>query len=450
MADLRARLKPVRSPRLTLVALGCMAGLLAACGGGGTTPDAVVAAAAAPDSTALVSPDPALSDGAGAVNDEVGDDPSPEGAAPAPDPDPVAMPGSTPEPAPVPAPAPAPTPAPTPEPAPLPEPAPVPEPAPTAPPDTSSAPDDPVLSLESGEVIVATGDGQTAVIHGQVAMGPAISEGGLWFDVDPGRLSFQYQGGDASERSARVAADPVDPSNHTIEFLLQTANVRDADGQALKGRVQMNAYASESMRARELRLRTRMYLADGFTALRTLTRAFRWLTISEWWNDAGWTGQAYPFRITVDITKPAAQAGARLYFGVRAETLNLATNQWDTTVWSQINSDVPVPVGRWVTLEYHFREGDAQAGRFYLAMVPDGGERAVLFDHRGWTHHPANPSPDGLTHLNPVKLYTSRVLVDHARDAGHPLRVYWDDIGLRLCRQRFDPATSPCRPETSR
>jgi hypothetical protein len=82
--------------------------------------------------------------------------------------------------------------------------------------------------------------------------------------------------------------------------------------------------------------------------------------------------------------------------------------------------------------------------------VPDGGTRVVLFDQRGWTHHPDNPAPDGLTHLNPVKLYTHRALIEHAAAAGHPLRVLWDDIGFRLCRQHVDPATSPCRPETFR
>ena len=278
----------------------------------------------------------------------------------------------------------------------------------------------------------------------------AGNEDGGWFDVDPGRLTVQYQGGDASERIARVAPDPADSSKHALEFLLRAANVRDADGTAVKGRVQMNAYATESVRAKEVRLRARMYLSEGFTDLRRLPQSFGWLTVSEWWNDAGWTGQAYPFRVSVNIVKPAAVAGSRLYFGVRAETLNLATNKWDKTIWSQTNADVPVPVGRWVTLEYHFREGDANEGRFYMAMVPDGGERVVLFDHRGWTHHPGNPSPDGLTHLNPLKLYTSKALIDYARNAGHPLQVFWDDIGFRLCRERLEPATSPCRPETFR
>jgi hypothetical protein len=316
--------------------------------------------------------------------------------------------------------------------------------------ESESEPDERRLSLESGESVVVTGDGQTAVLQGPTVTASAWSSADAGFDVDPGRLTVQYQGGDESERVARVVGDPDDTANHVLEFLLRAANVRDAEGAPQKGRIQLNAYATESVRAPEIRMKVRMKLADGFEQLRSFDRAFRWLTLSEWWNDAGWTGQAYPFRITLDVTKPAAQAGARLFFAVRAETLNVATRQWDTTVWSQVNTAVPVPTGRWVTLEYHFREGGANEGRFYLAMVPDGGTRVVLFDQRGWTHHPDNPAPDGLTHLNPVKLYTSKALIEHAAATGHPLRVHWDDIGFRLCRRLMNVESSPCGPAALR
>lgn len=412
--------------RLNLVALACLAGVLSACGGGGSA-SSVESVVAAPGPVALGSVGDSLVDGATAPNVDPGDT-APPAVVEAPQ-------------------APAPFPEPEPEPEPPPSAAPTSAPAPVAAPAPESL--DPAITLDAGEQILDSGDGRIATLEGQQPMRLA-GGGAADFDVDPGRLTVQYQGGDASERSARVTADPVDPSNRAIEFLLQAANVRTDASDPVKGRIQLNAYATESLRAKEVRLRTRMYLGEGFNQLRTWPTTFRWLTLSEWWNDAGWTGQAYPFRITLNITKPLATSGARLYFGVRAETLNLTTNKWDTTVWSGTNTAVPVPVGRWVTLEYHFREGDANEGRFYLAMVPDGGERVVLFDQRGWTHHPDNPAPDGLTHLNPVKLYTAKALIDHARNAGHPLRVHWDDIGFRLCRVRHEPGSSPCGPETFR
>ena len=441
---------PAALQRAHRVALGCLTAWLVACGGGGGVDPAAPAPSAAvtPGAVALDTTDLDPAAAAQLANDEPGE--SGAEAVPATTSAVDDAGASTPEvetPSPT-APAPAIEPPPSAEP-PLAEP-PTDTP-PTAEPPASRPADDPTWGLEAGASVEPTGDGQMAVLSGLSPLAGSLSDAtGTPFDVDPGRLSVQYQGGDASERLARVAADPSNPANHVLEFLLQAANVRDADGNAVKGRVQLNAYAVETVRAREVRLRMRMKLADGFEQLRSLDRAFRWLTLSEWWNDAGWTGQAYPFRITVDVTKPVAQAGSRLFFGVRAETLNVATQKWDTTVWSQLNTAVPVPLGEWVTLEYHFREGDASEGRFYMAMVPDDGQRVVLFDHRGWTHHPDNPAPDGLTHLNPAKLYTSKVVIDHAAAAGHPLRVHWDDLGFRLCRQRFDAATSPCRPETFR
>lgn len=310
---------------------------------------------------------------------------------------------------------------------------------------------EPTLDLESGEIVMSTGEGQTALLQGQTVTTKASGgNAAVGFDVDPGPLTLQYQGGNETERVAQVRVDPTDGQNHVLEFLLMAPNVRDDDGVPLKGRVQLNAYAADTVRSKEIRLKLRMNLADGFEQLRSLDSSFRWLTLSEWWNDAGWTGQGYPFRITLDVIKPAAQPGSRLFFALRAETLNLATRKWDTTVWSKVNTAVPAPIGRWVTLEYHFREGDENAGRFYLAMVPDGGDRVILFDQRGWTHHPDNPAPDGLTHLNPAKLYTSKALVEHAAASGHPLRVHWDDLAFRLCRDVQDPEASPCGPQTFR
>ena len=304
-------------------------------------------------------------------------------------------------------------------------------------------PTDPVISMEDGVSLIEDHATQTAKL-----VAPAMSSNGTDFGVDPGRLTVAYQGGDASEREAFIGRDPVNASNRVLSFLLRSANVREGGAAAKKGRVQLNAYSKNSVRARELRLRARMFLSPDIDLLRTYPRTISWLTISEWWNNAGWTGQEFPFRITVDVTKPLAAVGAPLHFTVRAETKSVSLNRWDTKVWTMANTSVPVPVGQWVTLEYSCREGDAQHGRFYMALQPDGGERVVIFDHRGWTHHPSDTAPDGFTHLNPLKLYTSKALIDHVRNAGGSLAVHWDDIGFRLCRNHAASGLSPCAPES--
>lgn len=302
------------------------------------------------------------------------------------------------------------------------------------------------ITLQSGETLLARADGQSALLDRSALPTDAGSAEEGQYSAEPGQLVVQFQGGDERERWARIMAEPRNPINRTLTFQLMEANVRDAAGNATKGRVQLNAYSAEAVRAPELRFRTRMLLGSDFAMLRTLPKPFRWLTISEWWNNAGWTGEPYPFRISVNLAKPSASVGAPLIFDVRAEVLNPATQKWDIVVWQQSNNTASVPIGQWVTMEYYLREGGPGEGRFYLAIEPDAGERVVVFDVQGWTHHPNDPSPDGFTHLNPLKLYTDKELIDHVRGQGGSLRVQWDDLEFRLCRQIFAQSTSPCRP----
>lgn len=304
-----------------------------------------------------------------------------------------------------------------------------------------------VATYDRGEHLEPAPDGQTAVLRGVLPDAESLlTETGDPVGSDPGRLSIQYEGGVESERLAHLVDDPVRAGNKVLAFTLWQANVSDAFGQPTKGRVQMNAYDAGKVRAKEVRLTTRMYLPADVALLREMSTSMNWLTISEWWNDAGWTGGAYPFRVGVNIVKPSSGKGTALNFSATAQTLDRATNQWSAPVWQVVNRTVQVPTGKWVTLEYSFLEGDESTGRFYMAMTPDGGIRRVLIDARGWTHHPQNPAPDGLTQLNPLKLYTSKSAIEHVREMGGALSVYWDDLAIRLCRERGAEASSPCAP----
>lgn len=306
-----------------------------------------------------------------------------------------------------------------------------------------------VATYDRGEHLEPAPDGQTEILRGVVPDPVStLTESGDPVGSDPGRLSIQYEGGVESERLARLVDDPVRAGNKVLAFTLLQANVVDASGLPTKGRVQMNAYDAGRLRAKEVRLTTRMYLPADVALLREMSTSMNWLTISEWWNDAGWTGGPYPFRVGVNIVKPSSIKGTALNFSATAQTLDRATNQWSSPLWQVVNRTVQVPTGKWVTLEYSFLEGDESTGRFYMAMTPDGGIRRVLIDVRGWTHHPQNPAPDGLTQLNPLKLYTSKSAIDHVRQMGGALSVYWDDLAIRLCRERGAEASSPCAPDS--
>lgn len=303
---------------------------------------------------------------------------------------------------------------------------------------------DVLTGFDSGEVLIPSADGQRAELVGSYSQRAVLGRPASAYDMNPGSLAVQYEGGNYTQRHAEIARERSGNANRVLNFYLSEANVRDASGKATKGRVQLNAYQSAEVRAREVRFSTRMYLRPGFDTLRDMSGTFSWLTISEWLNNAGFAGQPYPFRIYVSIVKPSKAGGSPLRFSVHAQARDEGTKSWNKTIWKSTNEAAEVPTGKWVTLEYWFREGNRSQGRFVLTATPDDGKRQVIFDVRGWTHHPDDPHPDGLTHLNPVKLYTSKAILDYLGAKGKSLEVSWDNLAFRLCRDRSAESSSPC------
>lgn len=242
---------------------------------------------------------------------------------------------------------------------------------------------------------------------------------------DIGEFNIQYQGGDSTMRFARIISEPGNPENKVLHFWLDQPNV---DNQ--KGRIQANVYGNRGLR--EVYQSVRMFLHDDFNAVRTFPEKIHWLTIAEFWNNITWS-QSVPhgFRITLGLGKPMV-GESDLYFIVDAQDCELFADgkQKYTTIWAETNEAVMVPVGEWFTLDYYYKEGDDEGGRFYLSIIPEDGVRQVVFDLRKITHNTQDPSPDGLGHFNPIKLYTSKKLIEYMRDNGKTLQLYWDDLML--------------------
>jgi hypothetical protein len=175
-----------------------------------------------------------------------------------------------------------------------------------------------------------------------------------------------------------------------------------------------------------------MFLPADFNSVKTYPKEIRWLTIAEYWNNITWSQTVpYGFRITVGIGKPTALE-SDLYFIIDAEDCQLFKDgkQKYTTVWAQTNKAVKVPIGKWFTLDYYYKEGDQTNGRYYLSIMPDGESKQVVFDIKNFTHNTADPNPDGVTDFNPMKLYTSKDLINYLRSKNKTLQIYWDDFKL--------------------
>jgi len=294
-----------------------------------------------------------------------------------------------------------------------------------------------ILSSAKAELIFQSGfePGSTVVTKGSDAditgKDLSVEAPNDWtedFDKHPevGTFSLQYQGGDESQRYTKIIAEPGNPQNHVLHFWLNEPNV-----EGKKGRIQANIYGGEKG-LKEFYQSERIFLTEDFNTVRTFPNEIHWLTIAEFWNNITWS-QSVPnrYRLTLGIGKPV-KGESDLYFIVDGQDCQLFSDgsQRYTTLWSETNQNIKVPIGKWFILEYYYREGDSKTGRFWMSIQPEGGKREVVFDLTKVTHNSSDPNPDGVTEFNPLKLYTSKQLIDYMKSQGKTLQIYWDDFKL--------------------
>jgi len=85
-------------------------------------------------------------------------------------------------------------------------------------------------------------------------------------------------------------------------------------------------------------------------------------------------------------------------------------------------------------MEYRYKEGDKDNGKFWMSITPDGGSKQVVFDITNYTHNTKDPAPNGVTGFSPMKLYTSREIVGFMKDQDKTLQIYWNDFKLWLTK----------------
>lgn len=295
-----------------------------------------------------------------------------------------------------------------------------PAPAETAPPQAQ-----PELIFQSGFEggckVVPLGESQNAIV-GQDTTLPEKNDWVKDLEERAGirQCRIEYTGGDDSKRYAKIIPEPGNPGNHVLQFWLGDSWM--ASEHTVKGRVQVDFYGMREG-LKEFYQSVRVFLPEDMKTLRSYPHPITWCTISEFWNNTWWGGNKNGFRVTLGIGKPTA-AESDLEFILDAQDPGMKR------VWGVSNHQVKVPIGKWFTMEYYFKEGDSKSGRFFLAIRPEGGQRQVVYDVTGFTHNTRDPSPDGLTDYNPMKLYTSKELVGYMRSQGKALQIYWDDFRL--------------------
>jgi hypothetical protein len=269
-----------------------------------------------------------------------------------------------------------------------------------------------------------------------------------------GTLRIYHEGGDETQRYARIVPDEVDPTNHVLRFWIGEPNVviQEPSGPQPKSRVQAELYGNSDLREFYQSVRVRFH--PDLALLKQFPDPFAWFTLAEFWNKPFWSEVSedapipYPFRMSLGVWKLASGPVDALYFGAEAQVMVSASPHFRVKkVWDEANTDFPIPFGCWLTVETYYREGDRETGRFFCAVTPEDGPRTVLFDIHNWTHHPENPAPEGLTHYNPLKVYTSAQIVEFLRERCAAVQVDWDDFALWRGRPP-DISEADCRTQS--
>lgn len=246
-----------------------------------------------------------------------------------------------------------------------------------------------------------------------------------------GKPRIEFEGGSQQERSAEITNDPYDsPSNKVLSFGIKKPNVLGSKGTPVKGRVQMNVYGKQGYK--HVKFSVKLLLDAKFAVLAEYPKMIDWLTLSEWWNNIVWNGQDYPFRMTVNLSKKEGALKEPIHFQIRAQTYDYNTKKWDRPIWEEVSSRFPVPFGKWMLLEYELFEGDRNHGRFILNVTLEDEGTFNIFDIHNFTYHPDDPNPDGISHFNPLKLYTNVHVINFVNSHGGSFKVYWDNFNLEV------------------
>ncbi len=246
------------------------------------------------------------------------------------------------------------------------------------------------------------------------------------------RIYYGYGSGDTSSRIASIVADPLNPENKVLHYWYKGP----VEGKMRKARMQSSYSGRKDLK--EWYSKSRILLPHDLSAIAKHDGAIgtasvlnahppMWFTLAEFWSNlaGGKKTITNTFRITLAIRKDAG-AGKKLRFGLTGEVWvnSMSTYQ---SVWDVECRDCTIPFGEWLQTETYFKEGDYKTGRFYWALTREDGTKIVVFDVHDYTHHPDDPSPNGMQDLSLFKLYTSPTLVDLIRENGGVTQIYWDD-----------------------
>lgn len=243
------------------------------------------------------------------------------------------------------------------------------------------------------------------------------------FEEHPSIGDFKINCGDGqeSQRWAKIEKDPTNATNNVLAFRILEPHQYEP-GQ-WKGRVQVDLNGNSCIK--EFYQTVRLYLHPDMAYLKEWEEKISWLSIFEFWNNANWTDEKNPFRVTVNLRKETNGTVEHMYFNAHSDSYKGFGN-WDVH-WEQTAFSFPIKFGEWMDIEIYIKEGDNKSGKFYMAVTPQNGTKQVVFNISSYTQHPEEKCPDGFSEIHALKFYTSSELINYMKAGNKKLEIMWDD-----------------------
>ena len=244
-----------------------------------------------------------------------------------------------------------------------------------------------------------------------------------------GYVEIGYEDGNDEQRKASIVDDPDSVGNKVLKYQIFEPHIKV--GTNHKGRIQLSVHENKCIK--ELYQKVKLKLHPDMAFLKARNQKLYWFTLFEFWNNGAWTKEKYPFRVSVNLFKEEGTA-KEINFRVKSDYQNCRTCDWKE-VWGETATDFPIVFGQWMEIELYIKEGDTENGRFYMAVTTAGGSKQVLFDIKNTTQHPKEKCPDGFTHFEAMKIYTSDENINYMKESNKALSIYWDDWQLYVNKQ---------------
>jgi hypothetical protein len=146
-----------------------------------------------------------------------------------------------------------------------------------------------------------------------------------------------------------------------------------------------------------------------------------WFTIFE-----TWMGQSVS-RMNLGLSK-AAGVGTPIKWELACEWEEGSSTPYKS-IWPSMLSSVPVPFGKWFTMDVYIKSGEGSNGQIKITITVDGAAPIVLFDVKNTTTVPDNPTIYRRK-TDHMKFYVGKTLRKFMLDKGKALEVFFGDYKI--------------------